>query len=83
MMKQVKFRVPSRILALLFGLFLSIGAMAQITVNGHVKDATGEDVIGATVRIVGQQGGTVTDFDGNFQLTANKGQQLQISFVGY
>ncbi len=68
---------------LLVGLLLSVGAMAQITVNGHVKDAAGDDVIGATVRIVGQQGGTVTDFDGNFTLKANQGDDLQISFVGY
>ena len=62
---------------------LSLGAFAQITVNGHVKDATGEDVIGATVRIVGQQGGTVTDFNGNFQLKAKAGAELQISSIGY
>ena len=42
MMKQVKFKFPVRIAAILFGLFLSVGAFAQsITVNGHVKDATG------------------------------------------
>ena len=49
MMKQVKFKFPVRIAAILFGLFLSVGAFAQsITVNGHVKDATGEPIIGAT-----------------------------------
>ena len=40
-MKQVNIRIPQRILALMMGLFLSIGAYAQITVQGHVKDATG------------------------------------------
>jgi TonB-linked SusC/RagA family outer membrane protein len=84
MMKQVKFRIPVRILALLFGLFLSVGAFAQqITVNGHVKDATGEAIIGATVRVVGQTDGTVTDFDGNFSLKAKQGAQLQVSYIGY
>ncbi len=68
MMKQLIFRLPSRLMFLVVGLMLSLGAFAQITVNGHVKDATGEDIIGATVRIVGQQGGTVTDCNGNFQL---------------
>lgn len=83
-MKQVKFRIPFRVLALLFGLFLSVGAFAQqITVNGHVKDATGEAIIGATVRVAGQQGGTVSDFDGNFQLKAKQGATLQISYIGY
>lgn len=83
-MKQVKLRIPKRILALfIMGLFLSVSAFAQIAVKGHVKDATGEAVIGATVRIVGQQGGTVTDFNGDFSLSAKSGQQLQVSFVGY
>ena len=83
-MKQVNIRIPSRILALVCGLILSLGAFAQqIAVNGHVKDATGEDVIGATVRVVGQDGGTVTDFDGNFSLKANAGDKIEISFIGY
>ena len=82
-MKQVFMRIPQRAYVLLIGLLLSVGAFAQITVNGHVKDATGEGVIGATVRIVGQEGGTVTDFDGNFTLKCQQGADLQISSVGY
>lgn len=50
-MKQVNIKFPFRMLALVVGLFLSMGAFAQITVKGHVKDATGEGVIGATVRV--------------------------------
>ena len=83
-MKQVNIRIPKRILALFCGLILSLGAFAQqITVNGHVKDATGEDVIGATVRVAGQDGGTVTDFDGNFTIKANAGDMITVTFVGY
>ena len=83
-MKQVKFKMPLRMLALFCGLILSATAFAQqITVNGHVKDATGEDVIGATVRVVGTQTGTVTDFDGNFTIKANQGDQISVSFIGY
>ena len=83
-MKQVNIRIPKRILALFCGLILSLGAFAQqITVNGHVKDATGEDVIGATVRVAGQEGGTVTDFDGNFTIKANAGDMITVTFVGY
>ena len=66
MMKQVNIRNPFRMLILMLGLFLSVGAFAQIDVKGHVKDAQGEPVIGATVRVVGTQTATVTDFDGNF-----------------
>ncbi len=83
MKKQVDFRIPLRFLTLLMGLFLSLGAYAQITVNGLVKDATGEPVIGASVRVVGTQQGTATDFDGNFTLkNVAEGAQLQISYVG-
>ena len=71
MMKQVKITMPLRILTLLCGLILSISAFAQqIVVKGHVKDATGEPVVGATVRAAGQTGGVVTDIDGNFSINA-------------
>ena len=83
MMKQVNIQFPLRMLGLLLGLFLSVGAFAQIDVKGHVKDATGEDVIGATVRVVGTQIATVTDFDGNFVIKANQGADISVTFVGY
>ena len=84
MMKQVNFAIPVRLLSLLLGLFLSVSAFAQsFTVNGHVKDATGDDVIGATVRVVGQQGGVITDIDGIFSIEAKQGDMLQISYIGY
>ena len=83
MMKQVNFRIPLRMLVVLFGLVLSIGAYAQITVKGHVKDSAGEPVIGATIRVAGQQGGTVSDFDGNFTLKAPEGATLNVTYIGY
>ena len=83
MMKQVNIRNPFRMLVLFLGLFLSVGAFAQIDVKGHVKDAQGEPVIGATVRVVGTQTATVTDFDGNFALKANQGADITVTYVGY
>ena len=83
MMKHVK-QIPLRMLALAVGLLLAVSASAQtIAVQGHVKDATGEPVIGATVRVAGQTGGTVTDYDGNFTISAPAGSELQVTFVGY
>ena len=67
----------------MLGLFLSVGAFAQIDVKGHVKDAQGEPVIGATVRVVGTQTATVTDFDGNFALKADQGADITVTYVGY
>ena len=83
MMKQVNIRNPFRMLVLMLGLFLSVGAFAQIDVKGHVKDAQGEPVIGATVRVVGTQTATVTDFDGNFALKADQGADITVTYVGY
>ena len=82
-MKQVNIQIPLRMLTLIFGLFLSVGAFAQIEVKGHVKDATGEDVIGATIRVVGSDAATVSDFDGNFVLKANPGADITVSYIGY
>ena len=82
-MKQVNIQVPLRMLGLILGLFLSVSAFAQIEVKGHVKDAAGEDIIGATVRVEGTQTATVSDFDGNFVLKAKEGATISVSYVGY
>lgn len=83
MMKQVKTKTPFRLLSLLLGLFLSVGAFAQNDVKGIVKDASGEPIIGATIRVVGQDGGAITDFDGNFTIKAAPGAKIQVSYIGY
>ena len=70
-------------LVLMLGLFLSAGAFAQIDVKGHVKDAQDEPIIGATVRVVGTQTATITDYDGNFVLKADQGADISVSYVGY
>ena len=82
-MKQVNIKMPLRMLVLMLGLFLSVGAFAQINVKGHVKDAQGEPIIGATVRVANTQTATITDFDGNFMLKANAGADITVSYIGY
>lgn len=84
MMKQVKFSNALRTAALTGGLFLTASAFGQqVIVKGHVKDSTGEPVIGATVRVEGTEGGTVTDFDGNFSIKADAKSVIKISYIGY
>ena len=69
---------------LLFMTLLPLQALAQNKVSGTVLDeATGDPVIGATVKIKGTGTGVVTDFDGNFSIDASVGQTLEISYVGY
>ena len=59
-----------------------VGAFAQKTITGTVKDATGEPLIGVTIQTA-KGGGTVTDIDGNFSLSNLKvGEKLTISYVG-
>ena len=70
-------------LYLLF-LFFPLQLFAQqIQVNGNVQDVKGEPIIGANILIKGTATGTITDLDGNFQLTADADALLVISFIGY
>ena len=62
---------------------LPCGAYAQkITVKGTVSAADGP-VIGATVKVKGAQGGTITDYDGNYAIDAQSNATLVFSYVGY
>ena len=70
-------------LYLLF-LFFPLQLLAQqIQVNGNVQDVKGEPIIGANILIKGTATGTITDLDGNFQITADADALLVISFIGY
>lgn len=81
MKRNAMFKV---LLMFIVGILLSANAFAQqMVVKGVVKDTTGEPVIGANVVVKGTTNGTITDFDGNFQLNANKGDIITISFIGY
>ena len=65
-------------------LFLCIGmAMAQSKVSGVVTSAeAGDPVVGASVKVVGTNTGTVTNIDGQFQLQIADGAKLEISYIG-
>lgn len=52
-------------------------------IKGKVVDANGEPIIGASVLEKGNtQNGTITDIDGNFELSTS-GKELQVSYIGY
>ena len=77
-----------KILSFGFGLlmaFASMPAMAQDqVVKGQVVDENGEPVIGASVTLASDKSkGTVTDFDGNYQLSVPKGGKITITYIGY
>lgn len=84
-MKQTVLRRGWAQTALFFLLSLTaIGAQAQtVTVQGHVKDESGEPMIGVSVLEKGTSNGIMTDLDGNFQLQAAQGATLVFSYIGY
>ena len=64
-------------------MFFALDVSAQTTINGQVKDETGEGVIGASVVEKGTSNGTVTDFDGNFSLKCKPGATLVFTYIGF
>ena len=72
-----------RLVCLLLLCLAASGAHAQ-RVTGHVVDATGEAVIGASVVVKGTSNGGVTDFDGNFALNdVPQNASIVVSYIGY
>ena len=73
-----------RLQTIFFSLLIVTAAFADINVKGLVIDADGsEPMIGVSVVVVGTSTGTVTDFDGNFELTVPDKATLQLSYIGY
>jgi hypothetical protein len=55
----------------------------KVIISGKVVDANNQPVSGATVSVKGGTKGVMTDAEGNFSIEVDKGDVLQISFVGY
>ena len=73
-----------RIYCLMVTLLLVVCASAQTKVTGTVYEEAGVGAIGANVVAEGTTVGTVTDFDGFFELTVPAGvKNLIISYMGY
>lgn len=83
-MKKYYMPVRLQIMLCLIGILLPTCLFAQqITVQGIVKDPTGETVIGASVVEKGTSNGTITGLDGDFSLSTSPDGVLVVSFVGY
>lgn len=74
-------------MTILSGLLMILSANAQtgtqINVSGSVTDVNGEPLIGVNILVEGTSTGTVTDYDGNFQLRVPADAVLNISYIGY
>jgi len=73
------FRIVACLLLFLTG---TLTAWSQNVVTGTVEDADGP-LIGTSVLVKGTTRGTITDFDGNFTIEANVGDELEFSYMGY
>ena len=76
--------MKKRLMMALACLLLSLGTvLAQNQIKGTVVAADdGQPVIGATVKVVGTNNGTVTNVNGEFSLSARTGAVLEVSYVG-
>lgn len=64
-------------------LLISSGIYAQQTISGSITDEEGTPLPGATVIIQGTDNGVITDFDGNYSISVDRGQTIEASFIGY
>ena len=75
-----------RISLVVMMVLFSLGfALAQRTITGTITSQDGEQLIGASVLLIGTSTGTVTDIDGNYSLTIPDGtdQVLRFSYTGF
>lgn len=79
----MKVKMNKLLCTVMFFLCVAFGYAQQITVKGTVKDGSGQPLMGASVLVKGTSHGTAADFDGNFELKADKGVTLVVSSVGY
>ena len=61
---------------------MAMAAPDDQVITGTVEDADGP-MIGATVKVVGSNNGTVTDLNGQFKIKCKAGAMLEVSYVGY
>jgi TonB-linked SusC/RagA family outer membrane protein len=76
-------KFTAAIMAFLFIHFTYLCNAQTIPISGSVLSQDNTPVVGATVLVKGKRTGTKTDTNGAFTITANKGDVLVISSVGY
>ena len=71
---------------------IDVSSYPYYTLSGQIISADedkilqvkkGEPLIGAPIKIKGTNMGTVTDIDGNFRLTVQRGQVIVVSYAGF
>jgi len=74
-MKNILFTLTILFSALLFS--------QDLTLKGTVFEKDTEIVLpGATVQVIGNDNGVITDFDGNFEIILSIGDKIKVSYIG-
>ena len=81
--KKLLLRPAKVFLLFIFTLFSYSVSAQSVNIKGQVVDIENIPIIGATVVVKGKNIGTVTDIDGNYNLSASVGDVLEITYVGY
>lgn len=78
-------KTKSLLILTFFSFVVNLNSLAQSkTVFGLVTDASGEVIIGASVLVKGTTIGTITDFNGKFELKGiEENSVIKVSFIGY
>ena len=82
-MEKFKKHLKSIVILLSFLALATSSADAQEIVKGVITDATGEPMVGVSVREQNTNNGTVTDIDGNFSLKVMPNSVILFTYVGY
>ncbi len=73
----------SGILTLLLAFVVQLTFAQEKTISGTITDNTGMTLPGVNIIVKNTSSGTQSDFDGNYTVTANVGQTLVFSYVGF
>lgn len=70
-------------LLVLLSLLPAFGFAQSVNLKGVVYDETGIPAMGVNILKKGTVEGTITDLDGNFEISVQKGDVLVFSYIGY
>ncbi len=79
MMKLLRFGNYVVLLMMLWG----TQVLAQTTISGKVSDEKGEPIPGATILVKGTSTGTITNVEGDYQLSVPENAVIVFSFLGF
>ena len=66
----------------MMSVMISMSTFAQV--SGKVVDSkTGEPLVGAAIQLKGTSQGSITNFDGDFELNVESGKSLVVTYLGY